>query len=94
MSIEQTEVLVLGLGPAGASAATEAARGGCKVIAVDRKREPGRPVQCAEFVPVMIGMDVGDLAQSVRQPIHAMATFVEDDAADVKENFPGHMLDR
>ena len=94
MSIERTEVLVLGLGPAGASAATQAARCGCKVIAVDRKRQAGRPVQCAEFVPVMIGMDVVGLAQSVRQPIHAMATFVEDDAADVKENFPGHMLDR
>lgn len=92
--IHTSDVLVLGLGPAGASAATEAARRGCKVIAVDRKREPGRPVQCAEFVPVMIGMDVGGLAQSVRQRIHAMATFVEDDAADVKENFPGHMLDR
>lgn len=91
---ETTDVLVLGLGPAGASAAAEAARRGCKVIAADRKREPGRPVQCAEFVPFMIGMDVGDLARSARQRIHAMATFVEDDAPDMKENFPGHMLDR
>jgi flavin-dependent dehydrogenase len=64
------------------------------VLAVDRKREAGRPVQCAEFVPVMVGMDVGNLAGSAQQWIRAMTTFVEDDAADVKENFPGQMLDR
>jgi digeranylgeranylglycerophospholipid reductase len=30
----------------------------------------------------------------VRQRVDAMATFVEDDAPDVKPHFPGHMLDR
>jgi len=89
-----TEVLVLGLGPAGASAAAEAARRGRSVLAVDRKREAGRPVQCAEFVPGMVGMDVGHLATSARQPIRAMRTFVEGEAADVRANFPGQMLDR
>jgi geranylgeranyl reductase family protein len=88
------DVLVVGLGPAGASAAAEASRGGCRVLAVDRKREAGRPVQCAEFVPAMVGIDVGNLAGSVRQRIRAMMTFIEDGAPDVEENFPGHMLDR
>jgi digeranylgeranylglycerophospholipid reductase len=88
---ETADVLVLGLGPAGASAAAEAARRGCRVIALDRKREPGVPVQCAEFVPAMIDAEV---AGAVRQRIDAMATFVEDDAADLQPNFPGHMLDR
>jgi len=92
--MERADVLVLGLGPAGASAAAEAARRGCKVIALDRKREAGLPVQCAEFVPAMIGMEVGELNGAVRQRISAMATFVEDGAADVQPNFPGHMLDR
>jgi digeranylgeranylglycerophospholipid reductase len=90
----RTEVFVLGLGPAGASAAAEAARRGRSVLAVDRKREAGRPVQCAEFVPAMIGMDVGNLADSAQQPIRAMTTYVEDDAPDRKESFPGQMLDR
>lgn len=88
---ESADVLVLGLGPAGASAAAEAARRGCKVVALDRKDEPGRPVQCAEFVPALID---ADLAGTVRQRIDAMATFVEDDAPDVQPDFPGHMLDR
>ena len=90
----QPAVLVLGLGPAGASAAAEAARRGCRVLAVDRKREPGRPVQCAEFVPAMVGMDVGNLAGAARQSIRAMATFVEEEAPDLEDNFPGQMLDR
>jgi geranylgeranyl reductase family protein len=89
--IEQADILVLGLGPAGASAARAAAERGCKVVALDRKREPGVPVQCAEFVPAMIDAEV---AGAVRQRIEAMATFVEDEAADLQLNFPGHMLDR
>lgn len=89
--IEQADVLVLGLGPAGASAARVAAQRGCRVVALDRKREPGVPVQCAEFVPAMIDAEV---TGAVRQRIEAMATFVEDEAADLQPNFPGHMLDR
>lgn len=88
---ETADVLVLGLGPAGASAAAAAASRGCTVIALDRKRVPGVPVQCAEFVPALIDAEV---AGAVRQRIDAMATFVEDDAADLRPNFPGHMLDR
>jgi geranylgeranyl reductase family protein len=91
---EAADVLVLGLGPAGASAAAAAARAGLSVVAVDRKRRAGVPVQCAEFVPAMIGVEVGDLAGSVRQPIETMATFVEDDAPDLAPNFRGHVLDR
>jgi geranylgeranyl reductase family protein len=84
------DVLVLGLGPAGASAAAEAARRGCRVLAIDRKREAGRPVQCAELVPALLEVD----RTAVRQRIGAMSTFVEDDAADVQLDFPGSMLDR
>ena len=92
--IEVADVLVVGLGPAGASAAAAAARRGRKVIAIDRKREAGRPVQCAEFVPAMIGTEVLEVASTASQRIESMATFVEEDAPDVKADFPGHMLDR
>lgn len=92
--IESADVLVVGLGPAGASAAAEAARRGCKVIALDRKRRAGLPVQCAEFVPAMLGIDVRDVVASALQRIDSMATFVEDEAPDLRPDFPGHMLDR
>lgn len=88
------DVLCVGLGPAGASAAAAAARGGLRVVAVDRRREAGQPVQCAEFVPAMLGVEVAALAQSVRQGIDAMLTFVEADAPDVHAGFRGTMLDR
>ena len=89
-----TDVLVLGLGPAGACAAQQAAAHGCKVIAVDRKRVAGQPVQCAEFVPAMIGVDVTNLRATVAQRIRAMVTTVEDERPDLEPNFPGQMLDR
>ena len=88
--METADVLVLGLGPAGAAAAAEAARRGCRVIALDRKREAGLPVQCAEFVPALLEVD----AHAVRQHVASMVTFVEDDAPEVKSDFPGRMLDR
>lgn len=88
------DVLCAGLGPAGARAAAAAARRGLRVLAVDRKHEPGRPVQCAEFVPALIGAHVGGLARSVRQPIRAMETYVEAEAPDLTDPFPGQMLDR
>ena len=87
---EPADVVVIGLGPAGASAAAEAARRGCKVIALDRRREAGVPVQCAELVPAMLEVD----PRTVRQPIDSMLTFVEDDAPDLEAHFPGRMLDR
>lgn len=86
-------VLVIGLGPAGASAARAAAEAGCRVLAVDRKSEPGYPVQCAEFVPALI--DAGKAAQTARiQPIAEMHTFVEAGEAEITPDFPGLMIDR
>lgn len=94
MTVEPVDVLVVGLGPAGARAAAGAAARGARVVAVDRKREAGLPVQCAEFVPTPLGADVADLASCVRQRITAMDTFVEGEARSRTAPFPGHMLDR
>ena len=94
MTDVDVDVLCAGLGPAGARAAAAAARRGLRVLAVDRKREPGLPVQCAEFVPALIGSNVVGLARSVRQSIRAMETYVETDAPDLTDPFPGQMLDR
>ncbi|HEX6634604.1 MAG TPA: NAD(P)/FAD-dependent oxidoreductase [Usitatibacter sp.] len=90
----RVDVLVLGLGPAGACAAAAAARAGAHVLAIDRKARAGLPVQCAEFVPALIGCEVPDLTRNVRQAIDAMETFVEDDGADRTDPFPGQMIDR
>ncbi len=49
--MDNVDVLVAGVGPAGACAAWAAASGGLNVVAVERRRRVGEPVQCAELIP-------------------------------------------
>lgn len=93
------DVLVVGLGPAGAMAARAAAQAGLRVIGVDRKKRAGVPVQCAEFVPAMLGPMFDSeqraaIGATRRQHISSMSTFVLDAAPHFKPEFPGHMIDR
>jgi geranylgeranyl reductase family protein len=88
------EVLVVGLGPAGGRAAAVVAKAGRSVLAIDRRRRAGHPVQCAEFVPAMLGQELGIPEPVTRQRIAAMITFVEDAAGEVTDDFPGRMIDR
>ena len=88
------DLLVVGLGPAGSRAACIAARAGLRVLAVDRRRHAGEPVQCAELVPALLNQEVLGLARYVSQRISAMATHIEDDARDLTPDFPGAMIDR
>ena len=45
------DVIVVGAGPAGAVAARFAAGAGARVLLLDKKEEPGIPVQCGELLP-------------------------------------------
>ena len=49
MSIK-TDILVIGAGPAGSSAAKHAALNGAKILMIDKKSEIGSPKRCAEGV--------------------------------------------
>ena len=44
------DVLVVGAGPAGSSAARAASEAGAKTLLIDRKKEIGTPVQCGEVI--------------------------------------------
>ncbi|MEM8646043.1 MAG: NAD(P)/FAD-dependent oxidoreductase [Pseudomonadota bacterium] len=88
------DVLVAGLGPAGSCAAAEAAKAGLNVLAIERKVSAGKPVQCAEFVPSPMGIEVDNLAANSLQPITSMVTFVEQEPGETVEQFPGLMIDR
>ncbi len=46
----ETDILVIGAGPAGSTAAKHAAIGGASVIVIDKKSEIGSPKRCAEGV--------------------------------------------
>jgi len=87
------DLLVVGLGPGGASAARAAARAGLRVVGVDKKRRPGEPVQCAEFVPRPLVSEPQVRAAHV-QDIHGMRTFHPEGRLTVTEHFPGLMIDR
>jgi len=88
------DVLVVGLGPAGAAAADAAACAGRRVLAIERNTQPGLPVQCAEFVPMMIGAELPDLGDTRLQTIARMETFVAGAAPFITRDFRGYMIDR
>jgi digeranylgeranylglycerophospholipid reductase len=50
MKHEEYDVIVIGAGPAGSMAARYASEGGAKVLLMERDRESGIPVRCAEGV--------------------------------------------
>ncbi len=68
------DVLVVGAGPAGSTAARFAAAEGARVLVVDRRREVGVPVQCAEHVPLPTLAFLPRPSEVVAQPIEAMRT--------------------
>jgi geranylgeranyl reductase family len=90
--MKKVDVLVIGLGPAGSAAATAAARGGLSVMAIERRKAIGLPVQCAEFIP----LPMGKYAQAegvLRQKITGMKSFLP--SGEVTDtHFPGLMIDR
>jgi geranylgeranyl reductase family protein len=48
---KKVEVLVVGSGPAGSSAAEHCALGGAETLVIERRPEIGVPVRCGEFMP-------------------------------------------
>jgi geranylgeranyl reductase family protein len=88
----KADLLVVGLGPGGSCAARVAAAAGASVIAVERRREVGHPVQCAEFVPLPMGKYA--LASGVfQQHVDGMTTILPS-GEKVVSAFPGIMIDR
>lgn len=93
MSAQPCDVLVVGGGPAGASAARTAARRGAAVLLVERRARIGLPVQCAEYIPAMLLGEVGGQRGFVVQPVHGMKTFLPETTAKVTRA-PGYIIRR
>lgn len=64
-------MIVVGCGPAGATAARVAAEYDRSVLIIDRKRSVGQPPRCAGFVPGWLpdraGVDASSVIQEIRQ---------------------------
>ena len=87
------DILVVGAGPAGSSAASEAAKYGVKVLLIEKKRIIGEPVQCAEFIPKLILNEVEISRDSIIQEIRGMRTHLPNGKCVESYSF-GYMLNR
>jgi len=87
------DVAVIGAGPAGSSAALAAAKGGARVLLVDRREQVGEPVQCAELVPAPLLLETPAGPSVVVQRTTGIVTHLPSGATE-RTDAPGVMLDR
>jgi len=87
------DVLIVGAGPAGSSAASSAAKEGAKVLLVERKKVIGQPVQCAEYIPKPLLMELDTPIKSIVQEVKGMTTYLPDGEC-FESNTPGYILNR
>jgi len=87
------DILIIGGGPAGASAAKASAAKGAKVLLIDKKKDPGFPVQCAELITQWIFHHIDLPSRSIVQKIENLITHLPDESC-FKMRSPGFMIDR
>ncbi len=87
------DIVVIGAGPAGSSAARAAAERGAEVLLIDRRERIGAPVRCAELVSQWIARYAHFTSSSILQMIETMVTHLPDGKCCEMKG-PGYMLDR
>lgn len=87
------DILIIGAGPAGSSAALKAAQEGARVILIEQKKEIGVPVQCAEYIPVQLTNSIGLRDDLLVQEIHFMRTYLPNGEVKETESI-GYIIDR
>lgn len=93
MSRLHYDIAIVGAGPAGSSAALAAAQAGARVVILDRRREVGVPVQCAEYVPRPLARYVPWCKSFIAQEIKVMRTHLPNGEV-VQTPSAGYMLER
>jgi geranylgeranyl reductase family protein len=93
MKTFECDILIVGAGPAGSSAALAAAERGLSVIIVERREQVGVPVRCAEFIPALLLGETVVGSDVVVQSITEMKTYLPN--GDVKQTrAPGFIIMR
>ncbi len=72
------DILIIGAGPAGSSAAIAAATKGMDVLVVEQRAEIGVPVQCAEYIPAPLVGQLNLGTGFVVQRVSKMRTILPD----------------
>ncbi|MFO7678071.1 MAG: NAD(P)/FAD-dependent oxidoreductase, partial [Thermoplasmatota archaeon] len=89
----QYDIVVVGAGPAGSSAAFSAAKNNAKVLLIDKKKVVGEPVQCAEYIPKLLLNQIHVSDSCIAQDIKGMKTFSINDECFITDS-PGYILNR
>ncbi len=87
------DILIIGAGPAGSSAAIAAAKNGVDVLVVEQKAEIGVPVQCAEYIPAPLVGQLNLGTGFVVQKVSKMRTILPDGSTSDMAA-PGFMIHR
>ena len=90
---DRFDVVVVGGGPAGSSAARAAAEAGASVLMIDKSRHIGDPAQCAGYIPRLLTSSVTVPAHAVVQEIETLRTFLPNGEA-LESRAPGYIVDR
>jgi digeranylgeranylglycerophospholipid reductase len=77
------DILVVGAGPAGSSAAVTAAGSGVRVLVVERRAKIGIPIRCAEYIPAQLLGEMKMAKTCIAQSVAGMKTFLP--SGEVKE---------
>jgi digeranylgeranylglycerophospholipid reductase len=87
------DILVVGAGPAGCSAALAARANGLDVILCEKKPVVGLPVRCAEHIPALLRLETRIDPSSVVQAVKGMRTVLPD-GTSFETAAPGYMIRR
>jgi len=94
---QEYDVIVVGAGPAGSSAAQTAAQGGASVLLLEQNNSIGLPVQCAGGIPAILGKVVKLTPGMIARQIKAMKLYLPDGQIRnilVSQGFMGYVLNR
>jgi digeranylgeranylglycerophospholipid reductase len=87
------DVLVIGAGPAGSTAAKAASEEGLNVLMIERKANVGLPVHCAGYIPRLLSKESEFDANAIIQKIDFMRTYLPD-GETIDTRSPGFILER
>ncbi len=86
------DVLIAGAGPAGSMTAWKLAERDIKVLMVDKKREIGVPVRCAEYIPALLSKEIPIPPGAIASEIKKMRVYFDNTSYEFST--PGYILNR
>ncbi|MGD9040941.1 MAG: NAD(P)/FAD-dependent oxidoreductase, partial [Desulfobacteraceae bacterium] len=90
---DSVDVLVVGAGPAGSSAARAAAEAGATVLMIEKRARIGEPVRCAEYIPRLLAQQVKVPREVIAQETDGIMTVMPDGKL-LRKTAPGFILNR